>query len=339
VKFGLIADCHLAGYTQDRLIENLPERLYLIKNVMYSVAEYCKLHSINRIVIAGDLLHGKSIMYALAMSVLVDYFNTFKSIEHIIIDGNHDLSSRGDEAISALKSLDAIKNVRRITKEYESIDGVMFVPYSTKMLQIIKQNSSPYLVTHVGLNEGVLSSGASIVSDLSVKDLIGKYDTVLMGHYHKPQQIIRGDIRAYYVGSPVQLDWGEKHEEKRFLIVDTDSRVIESVQTTGYKKYFEFKVTNDNKELALVEAKKLQSEGHNVRFLKEDKDVNIDDIQDFVVIDKSEKELTDRGITSSMSLEDKLKRYAQVKEVPDEVQSVYLDVAKKIIEQASKELE
>jgi len=187
VKFGLIADCHLSGYTQDRLVNGLPERLYLVRKVMYSMAEYCKLHGINRIAIAGDLLHGKSIIYALAMSILVDYFNSFKDIEYIIIDGNHDLSSRGAEAVSALKSLDSLKNVRRVTNEFDTIDGVRFVPYSSKMIDVIKQGSAEYLVTHVGLNEGVLSSGASIVSDLSIKDLTGRYYTVLMGHYHKPQ--------------------------------------------------------------------------------------------------------------------------------------------------------
>ena len=134
--------------------------------------------------------------------------------------GNHDLSGRGKDAVSALKSLDNEPNVMRIGKT-TTIGDLFLVPYSPDMVTDIKNNKSKYLISHFGLSEGILNSGMSIVSDLSISDLDGRYRYVLLGHYHKPQSIKKATIDLYYVGSPIQIDWGEKNEEKRFLVVDT----------------------------------------------------------------------------------------------------------------------
>jgi len=54
------------------------------------------------------------------------------------------------------------------------------------------------LISHFGLSEGMLNSGMSIISDIGLKDLRGKYELVLLGHYHKPQEIIYILNLAYY---------------------------------------------------------------------------------------------------------------------------------------------
>ena len=114
MKFAFIADLHLSGYTQDKIQNNLPERLDSIRNAIYHMAKYCIQKKIDTIIIGGDSLHGKSIIYAIAQDVLVNFFTEFKTIKFIVLDGNHDLSGKTKDAISALSSLRYIPNVNLI---------------------------------------------------------------------------------------------------------------------------------------------------------------------------------------------------------------------------------
>jgi len=327
MKFAFAADLHLSKYSQDKVEETtgLSERLYGIRNVIYDIAEYCLSEKISVIVLGGDLLHGKSIIYTVAMGVLTEYFRSYPSLNFIIIDGNHDLSDKGDEAVSALMSLDNELNVERITTP--TLKGnIMFIPYSTKVVEEVKKNSAKYLVSHFGLNEAVLNSGTSIVSDIGLKDLKG-YKYVLLGHYHLPQEIIRDDICVYYAGSVVQLDWGEKHEEKRFLIVDTENDFIETVPTKGYIKHFEFELTSKNKAEVLEKARSVKKNGHHVN-IKKIEEMNTEDIEgEFRVVDRTEKDVTDRGLSSTMSMRDKLYRYMEIRKIEEDLKVMYEKVA------------
>ena len=54
--------------------------------------------------------------------------------------------------------------------------------------------------------------------------------------------------------------------------------------------------------------------------------VDIDDIKEkFNIIDKTEIDITDRGITSSMSELDKCKKYMEIKEIPENKRKDYLE--------------
>ena len=162
-----------------------------------------------------------SVIYAIAQEIMLEYFQKYNDlIVFYVIDGNHDLSGKGESVVSALRPLENIWNLHWIrfdqTKHLED-DDILFVPYSYDLPNVIKKNKAKILISHFGLSEGMLNSGMSIISDISLKDLRNKYDLVLLGHYNKPQEIIESNFSLYYVGSPIQLDWGEKGDEKRFL--------------------------------------------------------------------------------------------------------------------------
>jgi len=282
-----------------------------------------------------SIIKNKNIIHSIAQSVMLDFFRSHQMLDFIVLDGNHDLSGKGEDVVSALKSLDNEPNVRRIY-EPTMIENMFIVPYSDNMIDIIKKNSSKYLISHFGLNEATFNSGVSIVSDISIKDLVGKYRYVLLGHYHKPQEIIKDDIEIYYTGSITQNDWGEKGEEKRFLVVDTETDSIKSVPTIGYKKFFDFQITNENKEDIIKKARQLKEEGHSVKITKKE-EVNLADIsEEFVVIDKTEKDITNRGVNSTMSMRDKLSRYVEINGIPEEKRDIYLQEALSIINSLSE---
>jgi len=339
MKFIFIADLHLSRYGQDKIEDTsqLPERLYSITTTFNNVIEHCRENDIKTVVIGGDCLHGKSVIYALAQGILLDFFRDNKDIDFIVIDGNHDLSGKGNLSVSALKSIDNEPNVQRINESYfyDDNNDILYVPYSYDMIDVIKKQKAKYLISHFGLNEGVLNSGISIVADISLANLTGKYDIVLLGHYHKPQEIINDNIELYYVGSLIQLDWGEKNEVKRFLVVDTDLNTIQSIPSIGYKKYIEYKITNENKQEIIKQATKEKEQGNDVKIIKEEV-IDTDDIPgDIRIVDRIEKDITNRGLTNEMSEADKFKRYLIIKGIPEDQHQRYLDVANRIVEKCS----
>lgn len=340
MKFLFTADIHLSRYAQDKVekTSNLPERLHSIKESLYSMGDYCYDNDIGLFIIGGDLMHSKSIIYSIAQELMLDFFEQYEDLEFWVIDGNHDLSGKGENAISSLRSLHSVDNVEWVTRvSGPGGEDILCVPYSYDIVNQVKQNARKILISHFGLNEGVLNSGISIISDLSLNDLRGKYDLVLLGHYHKPQEIIRDDIKLYYVGSPIQLDWGEKNDEKRFLVVDTDTLDVQSVPTTGYRKHIELDLTAESKEKVFEVAAEAKLYGHHVKIIqKEDVDLSSVD-SDFIIIDKRESDVTNRGITSSMSTEDKLRKFMEIKALPREDYKSYLKHGIEIIESCEGE--
>ena len=328
MRFTFTADWHLSGYNQDKVDANtnFPERLSGIRSVIIEMIEYSLKNEIKYMIVGGDIFHNKSIIYSVAQSVLLDIIRVYKNgdITFIILPGNHDMSNMTGTGVSATKCLDHepnVKTIRRTTK----IENILLVPWNPiEMIPDIKEGNTDYLIAHLGLNEGSLNSGISIVSDIGLKDL-KQYKRVLLGHYHKPQEI----GNTIYVGSPLSLDWGEKNEEKRFLIVDTDHHTIESIPTVDYKKYYEFKINSENQKDIIEKVKLLQNEGHHIKLIRtDDSDLTEaeNEIQTISIIDKREKDITNRGITSGMSGVDKLMRYLEIKEIPEEKKEKYKNV-------------
>jgi DNA repair exonuclease SbcCD nuclease subunit len=340
MRFVFTADIHLSRYGQDEINDHtgLPERISGIKNTLYQMADYCQQNNISTMVIGGDIYHTKSIIYSMAQEILGDFIDAYPNLCFIILDGNHDLSDKGVDAISSLKVLSKYKNVMFVShKGTLKLENILFVPYSKNLAKEISEGKTDILISHFGLSEGMLNSGISIVSEIGMKNLIGKYKVVLLGHYHKPQEIINDSIKLYYVGSPIQLDWGEKGDEKRFLVVDSTTLKVESVPTVGYKKHIELEINTENKTQILKEAKLVKDRGDYVKLIKTDSVTLDKKFEDFNVVDKSEKDVTDRGVSSTMSQDQRMKRYLEIKKIDESLHAEYLGIGLNIIEKVEKE--
>ena len=337
-RFGVASDLHLSKYPNDKLDSelNISKKLLGIIRALKHMIQYCRERDIKNIVLAGDLLHNKSIVHSIAQKYMLDLIRENSDITFWVIDGNHDLSGKGSDSISSLEPLMDMPNVNWISKNAREVDGILFVPYSNTMIDDIVNNKADMLISHFGLSEATLNSGISIRTNISTKDLRGKYKTVILGHYHKPQEIIKKDLKVYYAGSLIQLDWGEKNEEKRFLIVDREKDTIESIPSEGYLRYCELEITNENYKSVLRQAKELKEQGHHVNIRKKEK-MDTKEIEDtFRVIDNTEEDITNRGITATMTLTDKLDKYMEIKEIPEGRRKAYREVAIQLIKGETK---
>jgi ribosomal protein L13 len=78
-------------------------------------------------------------------------------------------------------------------------------------------------------------------------------------------------------------------------------------------------------------AKDAYDRGDYIKVLQTEK-VDISGFEDYNVIDKTETDVTDRGITSTMSQKEKLERYLEIKEIPENQIQEYLEIGLQIID-------
>jgi len=332
-----IGDIHLSAYKDDPIGEsNLPKRLHDLDIVLRKICDFATENNIGNIDILGDLNNDKDVIYTDAQNVFKDILMNYSDIEFLLISGNHDLSSTGEHQTSSVSAFEGYSNVTCITSLVQ-IDNLTIVPFSGTMIEELHEcEPSDILLSHFGLSEGVLQSGISIITDIKLKDL-AKYKLVLLGHYHKPQEISNPNTQLYYTGNLIHTTWNDKNETKRFLVYDTETLQVASIELSGFQEYREFIIEDEaSVKKILDEADKARNEGHKVRIKKKFKG-DID--SDLVIIDDTEVDVTQRGLSSTMTTDEKLKRYLEVKEIPEDEHEKYIEIAKRIIGKESQTVE
>lgn len=323
MKFAFTADLHLKMWN-DKIIDEdgIPLKLKEILNCFTQICEYCVSNRIENVVIGGDVNDLKNIVHYKSFVLLKQIIERYSKIHFYVIHGNHDSAGRED-LHSAIQLLDGPENVSTfVTKTI--LEDIIFLPWSGNLVdELMECEPGKILVSHFGLNEAQLSSGISIRTNIRLNHL-KKFDLVLLGHYHKPQEL--GNV--YYVGSPIQLTRGEADEKKRFLVVDTETLDVKSYQTTGYRKYFNVVLeSKDELDEKIKQIEELGKEGL-VTIKNKVKDLDINELQisdDIRVINDVEEEFQLRGITSDMKLVDQMKRYLEIQKVPNDQHQEYIE--------------
>lgn len=344
MKIIAIGDIHASGFSDDALINDYPKRLYYIKQSLEYIINYGKEHDIKHFMIVGDIYNDKTIIYNESQNMLTDIFKSNEDCQFHMFSGNHDLSSTGEHQKSAIAVFSKFPNVTTYLYEpevSELFNGVI-VPFTNSFLEKMKseklqseieKKQPKILYAHVGLNEAVLQSGLSRVDKLKISD-ISQFPLAILGHYHKPQNLNGNNTRVYYVGSLIPKDWNDKNEDKRFLVVDTQTLEVEEIplNVPGVAKFYEFVITtnttNEERKEIFNKAQKLKSEGHNVRVVNKTKvkATQEESIGDMIVLENTEVDITNRGINITQSKIEQCEKYLDIKEIDDK--DSYLKVLK-----------
>lgn len=70
------------------------------------------------------------------------------------------------------------------------------------------------------------------------------FNYIALGHIHRPQQV-SGEVPTFYSGSPMPLSFSEKEDQKRVLVLDTDTWEVESVSIPPFRKLLKIKGSMD----------------------------------------------------------------------------------------------
>jgi DNA repair exonuclease SbcCD nuclease subunit len=351
MKLLITADLHLSLYKNSRLLNELPIPLYYTQINLEKMAKVYKEQECDYFIIAGDLFHDKSHVYMNSYNIIKDFINANSNINFIIITGNHDISDiKGN--INTLDSLEQFTNVQ-IIKKYEKIENIFLLAFNKNQGELLTDMIENYdinpidtniLISHFGVNEGMLSTGMSIKTGIKAKHLFGLFNKIILGHYHKPQEILSEDKtrELIYVGSPIQLNWGEKNEDKRFMVINTESLEIEYIETET-QKYIEVEI-NSIEDLKIFEEKwdltdinnqyRIKTTLNRKEVLEENsslKELNIPIIEAKPeLIDNNGDKIKDEvRLSNNMSRSELFKEYLKIVNIDEKYHDQYLKVLDK----------
>jgi DNA repair exonuclease SbcCD nuclease subunit len=231
-KILLFSDAHIHPHKKSE------KRLDDCLDCLTWVFETAKKNNIKNILFGGDFFHDRSKIESL---VLHKTFNILKkyldgSINFYILLGNHDLLYFEKTTISSVTAISGLPNVHIISNPKRiMIDGISwhFIPFThnpTDDLNYLSQYDpkNSYLLGHLAIDGARLNSKGSI-ADVEIEhdgemvkvnaNIFCDYKHVYLGHYHNAQMI---DSNVEYIGSPLQLSFGEMEEVKNIIILEFD---------------------------------------------------------------------------------------------------------------------
>lgn len=224
----ITADIHFHNHQQfKRIDENgMNSRLKDALSCFEWIVDTAAKNHCEALIVAGDVFHSRK---NIEHSVLDNVCRMFKWAESImpvfVIAGNHDYSITGDEALS-IQSLAGANTIIVEEPTIHEVQRISFgmLPYTSSAektaSELKKLKDCKYLISHLGIHGAKVGPGDFEMPDEIPPSLLLKYSfkNIFLGHYHGHQTLADGKI--VYVGSPLQLTFGEAGETKGFILLD-----------------------------------------------------------------------------------------------------------------------
>ena len=252
-----MSKCILFGDAHIHRHKKSTERLFHCLNVLDWIFQTAIERNIKNIVCLGDLFHDREKIE------IITYHETFKLLEKYmrnsdlkfyIVIGNHDMWYANKHDITSVTPLASIKGVTVIDKvDVIDIDGfpVGVFPYTNdpaaEIEKIPHTNDYNVLLGHAAVDGAVWNTMYQTFSEVVIEHdgemvkmdagIFKGWNQVFLGHYHGEQRLgPEGNIE--YVGSPLQLSFGEAFEKKHIVIYDLKTHEKEYVENTFSPKHY-----------------------------------------------------------------------------------------------------
>jgi DNA repair exonuclease SbcCD nuclease subunit len=254
-KILLFADIHLHPHKRST------DRLQDCLNVLNWIFQTAVDKKIKNVVFLGDLLHDRQKIDVLTYQRTFEIFEKYLGFEpkfyfHALL-GNHDLWhwQKGDiSSVNPFRALPGItvvdKPTTKILHDGNSFFPISFLPYTTNPVADLKEVEESWeartkqkwdknhriLCGHVAIDGAVWNVLHETYAEVTVEhdgdmvkvgsDIFKNWTKVFLGHYHAAQKLCHN---VEYIGSPLQLSFGEAFQDKKILIYDWETREQEYV--------------------------------------------------------------------------------------------------------------
>lgn len=234
-KIVILGDLHLGVRNGSSLFLKEQEKFFTY------LFDYILKNNIQEVFCLGDVLDKRKQVDFLVSKFLQEkffkFFDTHKIMFRSVI-GNHDLYYKNTMDINGVSQLNKSIYVRfyeKIESCYFDSCKFTFCPWiCEENKQEIEEFFKNYektdfdiLLGHFELAGFTIMKGYLSEKGSIDKKLLSCFDKVFSGHYHTPSD----NQNITYVGTPYQLTWSDVDDEKRFFVLDTETREIEEILT------------------------------------------------------------------------------------------------------------
>ena len=242
----IYSDIHIHKHKRDS------ERLLDCLKVQEWVFQTAHERNIQNIFFCGDLFHERQIIDVETYQKTFEIFEKYDKFNVYLLLGNHDMYHKKLWNISSMMPLQVIPGVTIINNPCTLDIGdysLSFLPYTDNPIGDLRElkNKSKFkvLFSHLALDNAILNKFANNFSVESVErdgdmvkvdtDILQGWDQVFLGHYHYAQEL---NEHVEYVGSPLQLSFGEAFSEKHIIEYDLESHEKNYIENTFSPKHY-----------------------------------------------------------------------------------------------------
>lgn len=199
----LVSDTHLGLYKSSDIWHNATVNLFR------EIVDLCLSRDILTIYHLGDFFHEKKYTNQKTLDCAYAIADVIKSLEMIVITGNHDVYYKEGTQPSSLKCFCNTPNIRVIS-ETITLSNTILVPWKCKI-----PTKGLFCFGHFDINEFPMNSSSSICKEGSLnKDMFKGYKQVYSGHFHTPSQ--KDNIT--YIGSAFQQSFNDCDSSRGYYI-------------------------------------------------------------------------------------------------------------------------
>jgi DNA repair exonuclease SbcCD nuclease subunit len=239
-----VADLHLHAH-KDRV-----DRLHHCLDVLDWVFCVAEEKGCDAIFFLGDLFHER------AKIDVLNYLKTFEVfMKHMghdavrrdmyLLVGNHDMYHRERWDVNSVKPLTAIPRVHIVDKPTRMLMGgrkIDWMPHTDNPVKVLADfkaaqgGAGDVLLGHAAVHGAALNIFFGTKADVIVEydndmvpvdsSVFADWPMTLLGHYHGAQ-ILGHNVE--YVGSPLELTYGEAFQQKHVIVLDLDTMEKEYV--------------------------------------------------------------------------------------------------------------
>lgn len=266
----LFADAHIAQHK--RSTDRMNDCVEALRWTLQTAVD----NNIKHVLFAGDLFHDRQKIDVLTYQKTFEVFEQFlcgeSQLEVFLLMGNHDMFHFQRWDVSSLNPLRQLPGVVVVDKPCSLMVGtqlVGFLPYThdpIKDVEVVKedwlknhkklslkQTMPKVLVGHVAIDGAVWNIKFGTTSEVTIEhdgdmmvvgpEIFDWWDRVWLGHYHAEQKLTN---RIEYLGSPLQLSFGEAFQKKHILIYDFIKKKSEYIENTFSPKHLIIKESELN---------------------------------------------------------------------------------------------
>ena len=244
--------CHNFVPYSTVLPNGLNSRLQDALNCIDQVRDYAVKVNAEMVLFGGDLFHLRRYVPTQVFNAVTDRLYTFVEAEMplVAIPGNHDQSDKEGNwhalhTFGMLCTLIEETGWRQVVGRSGQVYNILGIPFteSREAVQEACKSAPPsltkklprLLLAHLGVVGAQL--GADFVynnlADCSLEDLNTKaFDVALLGHFHLHQKLNKN---TYYIGAPLQHNWGDRFQTRGFIEYDTNTRKVTQIECRAPK--------------------------------------------------------------------------------------------------------
>ena len=179
---------------------------------------------ISQIIFTGDFFHSRSEISVNTIHAASKFIEKFKNFERIyMIVGNHDSYYKQKADVHSLSILNGYSNIfvfdttTQVSDKSFGDKRVTFCPWGFNYNEIL---DSDIIFGHFEIESFKMNAHKLCEEGVKPKDLLNKSPLIFSGHFHLNEERQYDNGKIIYVGSPFQLDFGERDSKKGYYVLD-----------------------------------------------------------------------------------------------------------------------